>query len=55
MAILLSINKAQELREKLIQYAVNTKDYTVMGTYEKILQARMINLSIASSQSTCIN
>ncbi|BDA76416.1 unknown protein (plasmid) [Calothrix sp. PCC 7716] len=41
MAILLPLNQAQELREKLLLYAANSKDYTVLGTYVQILQARM--------------
>jgi HEAT repeat protein len=42
LATLLPLDKAHDLREKLIKYAVNTKDYTVMGTYEQILQARVM-------------
>jgi hypothetical protein len=41
LATLLPLDKAQELRERLIQYATKTKDYTVMGTYVQILQARI--------------
>ncbi|NJL11484.1 MAG: hypothetical protein HC908_18800 [Calothrix sp. SM1_7_51] len=42
LATLLPLNEALKLREKLIQYAAKTKDYTVMGTYVQILQSRTI-------------
>ena len=32
--------EAQELRENLIQYAVDTKDHTVMDTYVQLLRSR---------------
>ncbi len=40
LAKLLPLEQAQELRENLIQYAVDTKDHTVMDTYVQLLRSR---------------
>ena len=40
LAKLLPLDEAQELRENLIQYAVDTKDHTVMDTYVQLLRSR---------------
>ena len=40
LAKLLPLAEAQELRENLIQYAVDTKDHTVMDTYVQLLRSR---------------
>jgi hypothetical protein len=40
LAILLPLEAAQELREKLIQYAADTKDHTVSDTFVQLLRSR---------------
>jgi Lipoprotein amino terminal region len=40
LANLLSLNDAKELREKLIQYAADTKDHTVSDTFVQLLRSR---------------
>ncbi len=40
LATLLPVNDAQQLREKLIQYAADTKDHTVSDTFVQILRTR---------------
>ncbi|MBW4589048.1 MAG: HEAT repeat domain-containing protein [Aetokthonos hydrillicola CCALA 1050] len=40
LANLLPLEVALELREKLIQHAVNTKDYTLVGTFVQLLTLR---------------
>jgi hypothetical protein len=40
LANLLSLDDAKELREKLIQYAADTKDHTVSDTFVQLLRSR---------------
>ncbi|KAB8316032.1 HEAT repeat domain-containing protein, partial [Tolypothrix campylonemoides VB511288] len=40
LATLLPLHEAKELREKLIQYAADTKDHTVSDTFVQLLRAR---------------
>ncbi|MDJ0616132.1 MAG: HEAT repeat domain-containing protein [Calothrix sp. MO_192.B10] len=40
LAILLPLDAARELREKLIQYAADTKDHTVSDTFVQLLRPR---------------
>lgn len=40
LAILLPLETAQELREKLIQYAADTKDHNVSDTFVQLLRSR---------------
>jgi hypothetical protein len=40
LATLLPLDAAKELREKLIQYAADTKDYTVSDTFVQLLRPR---------------
>jgi len=40
LATLLPLDDAKQLREKLIQYAANTKDHTVSDTFVQILRTR---------------
>ncbi|MEW6491583.1 MAG: PBS lyase, partial [Cyanobacteriota bacterium] len=40
LATLLPVDDAQQLREKLIQYAADTKDHTVSDTFVQILRTR---------------
>ena len=40
LAILLPLNEAKDLREKLINYAADTKDHTVSDTFVQLLRTR---------------
>ncbi|HEY9649272.1 MAG TPA: hypothetical protein V6C95_01315, partial [Coleofasciculaceae cyanobacterium] len=40
LATLLPLDEAKELREKLIQYAADTKDHTVSDTFVQLLRTR---------------
>ena len=40
LAILLPLDEAKQLREKLIQYAADTKDHTVSDTFVQLLRTR---------------
>jgi hypothetical protein len=40
LATLLPLHEAKELREKLIQYAADTKDHTVSDTFVQLLRSR---------------
>ncbi len=42
LATLLPLDAARELREKLIQYAANTKDHTVSDTFVQLLRPRSV-------------
>ncbi len=40
LATLLPLDDAKQLREKLIQYAADTKDHTVSDTFVQLLRTR---------------
>lgn len=40
LATLLPLDEAKAIREKLIQYAADTKDYTVSDTFVQLLRTR---------------
>jgi len=40
LATLLPLNDAKDLRERLIQYAADTKDHTVSDTFVQLLRTR---------------
>ena len=40
LATLLPVDAAKQLREKLIQYAADTKDHTVSDTFVQLLRTR---------------
>ena len=40
LATLLPLNEAKDLREKLIDYAADTKDHTVSDTFVQLLRTR---------------
>ena len=40
LATLLPLTDAQDLRERLIQYAADTKDHTVSDTFVQLLRSR---------------
>lgn len=40
LATLLPLDAARELRERLIQYAADTKDHTVSDTFVQLLRSR---------------
>lgn len=40
LATLLPLNQAKDLREKLINYAADTKDHTVSDTFVQLLRTR---------------